>query len=163
MLKLVDEGMESIREVTEALRPTILDELGLVPALRVLATRFSDESGLRVIVESWDELPQISDVAELVLYRTIQEALTNAVRHAHAQHVVIVVRTEGEEVVGIVRDNGVGLAPADLLRKGARGRGLAGARERVTALGGRFKVLSPASGGTEILAQVPLLAGDAHA
>jgi signal transduction histidine kinase len=153
-LDLVDTGIRSIRNVTETLRPAVLDELGLVPALRSLAADTSQRCGLRVEMETPTSLPPLTAEAELALFRAMQESLSNVVRHAHAHTVHVGVRAHELGVELAVRDDGRGM------RDGGRagGMGLAGMRERIAALGGQLSVASAErGGGTVVRAWVPAL------
>lgn len=165
---LVDEGMRSIRSVTETLRPTVLDDLGLVPALRSLAVAFEGQCGIEVTLEAPDEAPALSPDAELALFRAMQEALSNVARHApDARHVWAVLH-EGEGRLALeVRDDGTGSeAPLDdarlerLEREGHMG--LAGMRERIGSLGGTVTIGPAREGGVRLAITVPLTAVEAR-
>ncbi len=154
---LVDEGMRSIRNVTETLRPTVLDDLGLVPALRSLAASFEGQCGIEVTLDAPDESPPLSDEAELALFRALQEALSNVARHAGAQQVWVALATVGPAVSLEIRDNGYGAGEqVDLVRLEREGHmGLAGMRERLGALGGSLQVGRAPEGGVRLLLQLP--------
>jgi signal transduction histidine kinase len=159
LARLVDTGIRSIRTVTEALRPALLDDLGLVPALRSLAASFAERSGLPVHVEVPDRWvgPAPSPEAELALYRALQEALANIARHARASQVAVRLAADVSMVELTVVDDGTGV-PDDLRIDQLAGRGhmgLVGMRERLTALGGSVAVARRAGGGTEVRIRVP--------
>ncbi len=159
---LVDEGMRSIRNVTETLRPTVLDDLGLVPAMRSLAVGFEGQSGVEVTLDAPDDPPSLTPDAELALFRAMQEALSNVARHApRARHVWATVLEDESALVLDVRDDGAGSdAPLDgerlerLEREGHMG--LAGMRERIGSLGGTVVVGRAAEGGVRLTIRVPL-------
>ncbi|MEO7965035.1 MAG: ATP-binding protein [Gemmatimonadaceae bacterium] len=162
---LVDEGMRSIRNVTETLRPTVLDHLGLVPALRSLATSFEGQCGIPVSLEAPDAFPRLTDDAELALFRALQEALSNVARHAGASHVWVTLGVREGAVHFSVADNGRGASGAapngignlDLERLERAGHmGLAGMRERITALGGTVSVGRDQRGGLQLTIDVPV-------
>ncbi|MCC6927732.1 MAG: sensor histidine kinase [Gemmatimonadaceae bacterium] len=163
-LALVDEGMRSIRNVTETLRPTVLDDLGLVPAMRSLAVGFEGQCGIEVTLDAPEPAPHLSEDAELALFRAMQEALSNVARHApRAQHVWASLREESGALVLDVRDDGLGSdAPLDrerlerLEREGHMG--LAGMRERIGSLGGTVTLAHAAEGGVRVTICVPLRA-----
>ncbi len=154
-LQLIDTGMLSIRNITNDLRPSLLDDLGLLPALRSLVAEFAGRSGLEARLEAPETLPAMSSEAELALFRALQEGLTNVARHAEAERVIVEIGVEHAQLVVRVRDNGRGFdSGPDLERFERDGHlGLAGMRERITALGGTLDVKGgPGPGvGLEIL------------
>ncbi|MBI1722897.1 MAG: GAF domain-containing sensor histidine kinase [Gemmatimonadetes bacterium] len=161
-LDLIDTGMRSIRNVTRDLRPSLLDDLGLVPALRSLVASFAERGGIAVEMEAPDAVPPLSGEAELALFRALQEALSNVVKHAAARRVLVRLAA-GDGVVTLeVRDDGRGFGGRlDLDRFEREGHlGLAGMRERITALGGRVDVRSRAEGGAELVVRVPVNAAE---
>ncbi len=152
---LVGEGIRSIRSVTRNLRPTALDDLGLLSALRALARDFGSQEALRVDFEEPKKLPALAGDAELALYRTLQEALANAVRHGQCRRVSVSVSAEEGDVVLDVQDDGVGF-PMDDPRGLNRTRGgLAGIRERIAGVGGAFKLENVTGGGAHVWVRVP--------
>jgi len=155
--KLLD-GIESdLRRFARELRPTVLDDLGLMPALRELAASVSTRTGLRVNVHGpGDRLPPALEIA---LYRIVQEALANVCRHARATRAdVNLVRSHGS-IKCVVCDDGVGLQ-ADVARA-SPGMGLVGIRERLAPLRGRlnYRNRSDGSSGVYLEAIVPLETG----
>lgn len=148
-MALLDEGMRSIRSVTETLRPAVLDELGLIAALRSLVTDFSSRSpATRVTASLPQENWRLGPEVELALYRALQESLTNATRHANAQTVHIELAKSNGTVMLTVTDDGVGMGGSPslrLLEHNGR-RGLSGMHDRVAALGGRFELSMPEKG-----------------
>jgi len=154
---LVGDGIRSIRSVTRNLRPTVLDDLGLVPALRALTRDFQADSTLQVTLSAPSGPPRVAPEAELALYRTFQEALANAVRHGECSRVEAHLGAEEGEVVLRVADDGVGF-PTDHTGVLNRTRGgLAGIRERITGVGGAFEMRNPPEGGAEVVVRVPTL------
>ncbi len=147
LLELVDMGSRSIRNVAEDLRPALLDDLGLVPALRALVADFQEWSGVAVDMQIEEgPSPPVGPAAELAMFRAVQEGLANVARHAQAATVQVrLVRREGA-ICLTIDDDGVGMPPADFNRPGGRpGRsGLFGMQERIELLGGRV-LLSPRS------------------
>jgi two-component system, NarL family, sensor histidine kinase UhpB len=142
------DGVEEVRAIARGLRPEALDEFGLRPALVSLGAGFADRAGLRVRRRLATDLPPLSREAELVLYRVAQEGLTNAVRHARAGEVELVLERGGDGVVLTVRDDGRGL---DGHREGG---GLRGMRERAMLVGGRLAVREARPHGTEVRLEV---------
>ncbi|HEY0778151.1 MAG TPA: sensor histidine kinase, partial [Gemmatirosa sp.] len=158
VLALIDTGIRSIRGVTNALRPSLLDDLGLLPALRALAADFEERTGIAVSLAIPDELPRLPEDADLALFRAVQEALSNVARHAAgATRVAVALTADAGGVALAVRDDGAGLgAPADLARYEREGHmGLVGMRERIAALGGTVAAGDAAEGGAEVRVRVP--------
>jgi two-component system sensor histidine kinase UhpB len=129
----------------------VLDDLGLISALTSLTTEFATHAGLRVVRRFDPDLPPLDEQAELVLYRVVQEALTNAARHAEADTVeVSLVRTRAAVVLSVVDDGrGTGIP-----REGA---GIRGMRERALLIGATLDVTSPPQAGTSVRLTVPLV------
>jgi signal transduction histidine kinase len=147
----VVETLHDVRRLAVELRPKALDDFGLVPALERLRDTFADQTGMRVDLESQigERLP--ADV-ETALYRIVQEALTNIVKHAQASAVSIVLRRGRGAVTALIEDDGRGFTPDG----GSDGLGLLGMGERLALLGGKLKVESTPGAGTTIVAEVPL-------
>ena len=123
MLELIDTGIRSIRNVTNDLRPSLLDDLGLLPALRSLVADFSERSGIPAGLAVPAALPPLSREAELALFRALQEALSNVLRHADARSVDIGISVNPEGVLLQVSDDGRGL-PAGARRPARAGAGI---------------------------------------
>ncbi|HJR50215.1 MAG TPA: GAF domain-containing sensor histidine kinase [Gemmatimonadales bacterium] len=157
VLELIDAGIRSIRNVTNDLRPSLLDDLGLLPALRSLVAEFSERSGIRAGMTAPALLPPLSDQAELALFRALQEALSNVLRHAGARSVDIGISVSRRGVLLEVRDDGRGLAADATVQSLQRGghMGLAGMRERIGALGGTVRFRSEPGAGTLLEVLVP--------
>jgi signal transduction histidine kinase len=146
VLELVDEGMASIRSVTMALRPSLLDDLGLLPAIRALIADFETRTGITTVIRGVESLPALSEDAELALFRGVQEGLSNVARHADASGVTIEISHDAGGVAVTLEDNGDGVETRGGAVQLDEGTGLAGMRERFTAQGGRVS-LAPATGG----------------
>ena len=148
----VVETLHDVRRLAVELRPKALDDFGLVAALERLRDTFAEQTGMRVELEAHvgDRLP--SDV-ETALYRIVQEALTNIVKHAQASAVSIVLARSGGTITAVIEDNGRGFTPDG----DADGLGLLGMGERLALLGGKLKVESSRGAGATIVAEVPLL------
>jgi len=155
---LIDTGMQSIRRITNQLRPSLLDDLGLLPALRSLGDEFVERSGIRLTLEAPTMLPAVTSRAELALFRAMQEALANVARHSGAHHVRVSVRPNGDRLSLEVEDDGRGLPVGFQVEGGEREGhlGLAGMRERMSALHGEFAIRGGAASGTLIRVSVPL-------
>jgi signal transduction histidine kinase len=151
--ELVVSTLQDVRRLAVELRPSALDDFGLVPALERLAASLEEQSGLAVDVEAQLGPERLPPDAETALYRIVQEALTNVVKHASAGRVSItLVRKEGS-AVAVIEDDGRGFEPGST-RSGALG--LAGMRERVGLVGGRLSVESTPGSGTTLVAEVPV-------
>jgi signal transduction histidine kinase len=164
VLGLIDTGIRSIRNVTNDLRPSLLDDLGLFPALRSLVADFSERSGIPAGLAVPSALPSLSREAELALFRALQEALSNVLRHADARSVDIGISVNPEGVLLQVSDDGRGLpagASADRLELGGH-MGLAGMRERITALGGTVRLRGRNGAGAQLEVLVPTPELPAH-
>ena len=154
VMDLVDEGMASIRSVTEALRPSLLDDLGLLPALRALVTDFETRTGIAATCIAPERLPPLAGEAELAIFRAVQEGLSNVARHAEAEHVAVEVSRAGADLAILIEDDGRGFAPAEGAME--ERMGLAGMRERITALGGVLAVEPRSARGTRLRLTLPL-------
>ncbi|TMQ63857.1 MAG: hypothetical protein E6K79_09475 [Candidatus Eisenbacteria bacterium] len=153
---LLDRIEEQLRRISHELRPLILDDLGLVPAIQFLGDGVSRRAGIAVIVKGSTE-ERLPPVVETTLYRIVQEALNNAARHAQASRVTITLLHEDGLVRCSIRDDGVGLPPAAKgTRQGGRGLGLIGIRERIAPLSGTLEIQSGERKGTELLVTIPL-------
>jgi len=157
VLSLVDEGIRSIRNVTRDLRPALLDDLGLIPALRALVAEFGEQSGTATSLSTPEHLPTLSGEAELAIFRALQEGLTNVARHAGAESVSVALETDHGSIVLQVTDDGQGPPEHDLERLEQRGHmGLAGMRQRISALGGIVSLDGTAGGGLTLRVELPL-------
>ena len=149
-------GVETqLRRLSHELRPTMLDDLGLIPALAFLAQGVSSRIGIPIDVEG-SIGGRLSPAVENVAYRTVQEALTNVARHARATRVTISVRREGNLLHCSIQDDGIGFDPDRVWSGAARGLGLIGMRERLARLGATLEVRSRADAGTRIAIAFPL-------
>lgn len=143
------------RRIINDLRPALLDDLGLVEALRAMFGEYAQTGNVEVALDLPDAEPPLSEAAALGAYRIVQEALTNARKYAQARHVRLSLRTAGEAVELEVADDGKGFDPDG--QRQAR-HGLAGIRHRVYTLGGRLEIRSAPGAGTTIAVSLPLAA-----
>ena len=151
--ELVISTLQDVRRLAVELRPSALDDFGLVPAVERLTDTFREQTGLRVDLESQLGEERLATDAETTLYRVIQEALTNVIKHAGAERVSILLQRKNSAVVAVVEDDGSGFDPAGTR---ADALGIAGMRERVSLAGGRLQVESTPGAGTTVVAEVPL-------
>jgi signal transduction histidine kinase len=154
-LELVDAGIKSIRSVTTHLRPPLLDDLGLGPALRALVESFAAQSSLRVSIDLPAVMPAVASDAALALFRAVQEALSNVARHSSATSVDVRVSVSDGELTLRISDDGCGFpAPDDPSKSTYSSLGLAGMRERIAAL--RGTVTFSSNTGAIVTVRVPL-------
>ena len=155
-MDLVGSGIRSIRAVARNLRPSLLDDLGLLPALRALGGDFAGKMGIPVTIKAPDAIPALSAAAELALFRALQEALSNVARHSEASAVEVDLSYDGAELTLTVRDDGQGPPEADFDTLADGRMGLAGMRERALALGGSVELEGRVQEGTLLRVRIPV-------
>jgi signal transduction histidine kinase len=149
---------EDVHALSYALHPAILEDLGLVEALKAECGRFGAVEGIRTSFRATDDIDEPTRALSLCLYRVAQEALRNVARHSSASSVEVELRAATGELELDVQDNGVGFDPT---RKQARpSLGLAGMRQRLSLVDGELLIQSALGGGTRIVARAPLKRGD---
>jgi signal transduction histidine kinase len=154
----LDRVEAQLRRLSHELRPAMLDDLGLAAALEWLGQGVTDRAGVAVAVQAPED--RLTPEIETALYRIIQEALTNAVRHGRPRRIAVEVHEESSHIRAVVRDDGHGFdVPAAWARRGDRGLGLIGMRERAEALGGTLEIRSTPGQGTELSVRIPREAG----
>ena len=151
-IALCGDALEDTRTLSRLLRPPILDDLGLEPALRALARTLAEASGLSIDVEV-EALPPLDDDLQTLVFRVAQEALNNAVKHANAGSVLVRLVARAGLLQLQVADDGVGCDPDRML--GSGGSGLGGMRERLRLYGGKLELHSAPGEGTRLRAVVP--------
>lgn len=150
---LVDRAVKDVREMSQLLRPTILDDFGLDPALRTLTESFWQRTGIKTQFESNIEGQRFRDIIETNFYRIVQEALTNIARHSEATAVTVTLLARKEQLQLTVQDNGRGL---DIARKRpGSGLGLAGMETRARGLSGTLRMESAEGKGLTIEVTCP--------
>lgn len=154
MLGMVDDTVASVRRIASDLRPMMLDDLGLNPAIEWLARESAQRMNIQVSVNLEEHtLPNESQLL-IAIYRIVQEALTNVARHANATSVCIESKREGDELRVVVSDNGCGFSAQAMERDDSHG--LIGIRERTLSLGGHFEIGNLPTGGACIAIRLPL-------
>jgi signal transduction histidine kinase len=148
----LNEILENLHRIAMALRPASLDHLGLVPAIRQLVESRVGKTGPRIGFRGGKVQKRLPANVETVVYRVVQEALTNAIRHAHATRVDVVLTVRDEKLIVIVEDDGVGFDPQTALN-GNR-LGLFGMRERAEMVDGQLLIESAPGSGTTIMMEV---------
>ncbi len=152
--RLNADAMRAIRDLAMGLRPSMLDDLGLEAALQWQGREFSRHTGVPATVQVGGAPDHLTDAQQTCIYRVVQEALTNCARHAKANHVLVSLGTQQDDIVVIVKDDGIGFNPLASVRGGL---GLLGIRERVEALDGRVRIASKPNNGTTIEVQIPVV------
>lgn len=151
-MKLVDEAIANVRELSQLLRPTILDDFGLSAGLKWLCERFTQRTGIAVDYKS-DVEERLADETETHLFRIAQEALTNVARHSSATAVRASLRREGGRIILQVADNGMGMMLEEAGDR--RGMGMVGMRARARSAGGDVAVSAAPGSGVQILVSFP--------
>jgi PAS domain S-box-containing protein len=154
MKVLVDTMVAAVRRIAADLRPVMLDDLGVVPAMEHLLHGLSERTGILVSLDVGSGDLDLGEPLSSALYRMAQEALTNVVRHAEATEARVEMRIEAGNLVLAVRDNGKGFDPEVAERK--KSYGILGIRERAHTLGGRSRVVPLDAGGTLVEIVVPM-------
>jgi two-component system sensor histidine kinase UhpB len=156
-LTLTDQTLERIRELSLDLRPSLLDDLGLAPALRWYVKRFEQRVNVEVDLQVNGLQARLSPLVETTLYRVVQEALTNVARHAQASRVKIQLQVSPTMIEAVVEDDGQGFDLEAVTQRGesARGAGLLGIQERVVALGGQFEIEAEPGRGVRLSVEIP--------
>ncbi len=152
---LLRQVESQLRQYSHELRPTILDDLGLVSAVRFLAGSVSKRAGMPIRVSTEFE-GRMAPAAEIAFYRILQEALTNAVKHSRASSVSVHFLIEKTSLVCKVEDDGIGFDPSIVHKPGRIGLGLLSMRERVNAVGGSFEIVSSSGSGACLIFRVPM-------
>lgn len=152
----LDMVSDQLRRLSHELRPPILDQLGLMPALQFLSDGFRKRAGLHIDIDNFiAERGRLPQPIETALYRTVQEALNNVVKHAGAKNVRVRIWIEQGLVHCTVKDDGAGFSPGSSV-PGQSGLGLLGIRERINSLNGAFEINSKKGSGTELRVSIPM-------
>jgi signal transduction histidine kinase len=151
--ELVVSTLQDVRRLAVELRPSALDDLGLVPALERLSQTFQESSSAQVDVEAQLGEERLPPTVETTLYRIVQESLTNVSKHAGAKRISVTLTRKNGSVVAIIEDDGKGFDPGAV---GPDSFGLVGMRERLALVGGKLRIEAAAGTGTTIAAEVPV-------
>jgi signal transduction histidine kinase len=154
----VERTLHQVRSLSLDLRPSVLDDLGLEPALRWLVARQVRQTGLSIQLDADLREGRLPPDLEIACFRVVQEALTNAVRHAEAEHVWVDMRRREDVLLLVVRNDGVEFDVKEALERAAHGEslGLLGMKERVSLAGGQIEIVSAPGRGSEIRARFPV-------
>jgi signal transduction histidine kinase len=150
--KLAEDTLRTVRNMSAGLRPSVLDELGLAPALQWQAREFTKRSGVPVEMRLDGDLANLPDAHRTCIYRVVQEALTNCARHAQAKSIRVGLHGGPQMLSLTVEDDGVGF---EIQKVRGRGIGLLGIEERVRELGGTVQLRSQPSTGTLLRCEIP--------
>jgi len=150
---LVVGTLQNVRQLAVELRPKVLDDFGLVPALERLTAGFAEQTGIAVDLESRLPDGRLPSEVETALYRIVQESLTNVAKHAQAGRVSVLLTRKDGSVAMVIEDDGRGFTPEETESEGL---GLIGMRERVGLLHGRFEIESAKGTGTTLVVEVPV-------
>jgi two-component system sensor histidine kinase UhpB len=157
MVGLCELAIQAVQRIASQLRSPVLDHLGLAEAVSWEAAAFRARTGIRCRVAAARDTTALSPDQQLVVFRILQEALTNVARHAGASAVSIRIREDRTRFELLVRDNGRGISPDELAR--AESFGVLGMRERAAAIGGALTIGGRPGRGTHVVVQVPLARG----
>lgn len=153
-LQLLDDGVQVKRRITEELRPTLLDNLGLSAAIDWQVHEICNRAGLKCTIAMPPDESAIPPNVSIAIYRIVQEALTNIVKYAHARNVNVDLGATGGTLTLLVEDDGVGISPD--AQNHHLSHGISGMRQRVRALHGDFAIARRAEGGTTIEVNIPI-------
>ncbi len=154
-LEVLDRAIEGLRRTIARLSPRVLEELGLVAAIRRQALVMAKHTGIKAHLELPEDLASMDHDIEVALYRSVQEALHNVAKHSRANNFTVRLARSGSKISLQIEDDGVGFSPRTAPE---RGFGLTGLRERTAALGGSVRIHSESGHGTQIRILLPWLA-----
>jgi PAS domain S-box-containing protein len=155
--KLVEHSVDIVHQFARELRPTVLDDLGLIPALHTFMKSFQEETGIHVSMSAFAAVEKVNGDKRTVLYRVAQEALNNIARHAQATQAEVRIEKLDGAVCMKIEDNGKGFPAERVLHAKKQNRlGLLGMRERLEMVNGNFAVTSAPGKGTTVVARIPL-------
>lgn len=153
IIKLIDKINRSVRRISSGLRPEILDELGLIEAIRWHIQEFEKRYAIKCSVKLPTNSLSIDNKSSIALFRIIQEALNNVAKHSEASHVTVQMKIENDSLYLEIKDNGKGLAPESIKSSGSLG--IIGLRERVRLLNGKFNIDGQPGRGTIVSVNIP--------
>ena len=159
-VKLLKEGVDTVQELSSELRPPALDVVGLQDVLADQVVRFGQRAQLDAEVDLGESAWPLRPAAQTVVFRIVQEALTNVARHARASRVRLDARCSGGRLLLALRDDGIGIGEREL--EAGDSLGLVGMAERALSIGGSLEIRRPPEGGTDVVLEVPLSATGAE-
>jgi PAS domain S-box-containing protein len=152
---IINEIIENIKEISSFLRPSVLFDLGLFPAISSLLDKFEKQSGIKCQFQSGTEEINVADNISLIIYRVLQEALTNIARHSGATVSEINIFLSKSKIEMIIKDNGKGIEKEQI--NSLTSMGITGIKERVKSVAGKLKIIGRKDSGTTILVTIPLI------
>ena len=153
MRELIDKTIDEVRGIALRLRPSVLDDLGLIPALEWYTAEMEKRSGIAFVLNHQD-IPKVNEIVATAAYRIAQEALTNVVRHSSATHVEVNLQVQADTLTLTVVDNGMGFNTVELSE--SESLGVAGMRERANLAGGTLEIESQPGKGSQVYCRLPI-------
>ncbi len=154
---LVEQAMDTMHRFAHELRPALLDDLGLLPALRSYVKGFTTRTGIPVSLKADGAAEDLDPEGKTVVFRVVQESLTNVVKHAKASRVALIVEKDGGQIQLQVKDNGQAFSVREKINGKNQRLGLLGMQERVRLVNGTFDIKSKTGQGTTVCVQIPFL------
>jgi signal transduction histidine kinase len=153
---IAEQLIEQVRDLSLELHPSVLDDVGLAAALDWLGERQSARSGVRIEVRGERPLPRLTREMEAALFRIVQEAISNALKHARARGIIVTLRQDADQLEIVVDDDGCGFDPEVAERRDRDSLGLISMRERADLIGACLDIRSRPGEGTRISVRLPL-------
>ena len=156
---LAARSLDELREVIWDLRPTILDDLGLIPAIHWYARTYLEKNGIKTEIVAPTDLPRLPAYLETMLFRITQEALTNIKKHAQADSVMIILKIGTDQIFLDIKDNGRGFDVNQITQEAVAHQqlGLLGIQERISLVGGKLQIESTPGTGTHLHVYIPIM------
>ena len=158
MMARIDDSIDTVRRISTELRPSILDDLGLAATIEWRARQFQAQTGIAIQCDHLFDSAELTREQSTAIFRIVQEALTNILRHARATHVEIAMEKRDGALVLKIQDNGRGIAEED--KSHLLQLGLLGMRERAMSIGGEFNIKGVQGRGTVVSVRVPMSVRD---
>ena len=153
MMDMLDHTVKTVRRIASELRPTLLDDLGLIAAMEWHLKEFEKRSGIKTELKEPGEELLLTDAAKIGLFRIFQESLTNVARHSKATKVTVDLLAEQDHIVLCIKDNGIGFDEEKISQK--RTLGILGMKERSAMIRGNYEISSIPGKGTTVVVSVP--------
>jgi signal transduction histidine kinase len=153
--RVVEGAVDAVHRFARELRPAVLDDLGLIPALRAFSKELSAQHALRIQLNAFSSVERLNNEQRTILFRVATEALTNVAKHAHATRVTLDITKLPGAIRMEIRDNGKSFAASRLQKSSTRRLGIVGMRERVEMIGGTLEIEAKPGKGTTVRAEIP--------
>jgi signal transduction histidine kinase len=154
MFKVIDSSLKEIKRIASDLRPKILDELGILEAVKWQARKFQEQTGIACEIDKKSKTGKLDQNFSLTIFRIYQETLTNVARHAKATKVISVLKRKPDTIYMEIKDNGIGITEKQV--NSADSHGITGLRERVQHYRGHIKIKGTQNQGTAVIITIPL-------